>query len=825
MANSSFFVSYTAADKSWAQWIAWHLEQVGYTTQIQAWDSRPGMNFLAWMSHAAATAERTLVVLSPAYEQAAGFTVPEWTAALHKDPSGTKGLLVPIRVADFTPAGLLGPLSWIDLVGLDEEQAEAALLEGVRRERLKPATPPQFPGDRAAKPTFPGAAASPALPVAEVVTAWNVPVERNRVFTGRPLLLGRLRKALTQAPVVGESVRVALIGMGGVGKTAVAVEYAYTHRQEYAVVWWVRAEQPESLAADLAALAGPLGLPEAGVRGQPVVLAAVQRWLATHDRWLVIFDNAEPTPQVTSLFPDGDGRLLVTSRDPAWHRLMSGVVAVEVWERDESVRFLKRRTGDRDNAAAGQLAEALGDLPLALEQAGAYCEAEQLPLAAYLDLLAADARELLASGKPLDYTDTVATTWTLGLSKAERRSPHAPDLLRLLAYLGPEEIPWGLLAPALAGQPGLPGSLGTLGTAELDRAVGALARFSLVKRTGGELAVHRLIQQVVRGGLAPEQQRAVAAAAIALLRAVFPDDSDWVHTWPTCQQLLSHALVAAGHAEQLEATAQDTAGLLNQVGLYFQGRAQFTTAQATYERALRITETALGPEHAETATVLNHIGNVLQERGNLAGAQACHQRALRIDQAAYGSDHPSVARDVNNLGSVLQDQGDLAAAKANYEQALRIDQAALGPDHPSVAIRVNNLGTVLRKLGDLAGAKACFEQALRIDEAAYGPDHPAVSIRTTNLAQVLRQLGDLAGAQANFERSLRIAEAALGPNHPTVAIRVNNLGRVLSEPSDLAGSRANLQRALRFLKAAYGPDHPITRSIASNLARLKDGHQ
>jgi TIR domain len=142
MATTNFFISYTGADDAWAQWIAWQLEAAGYTTTLQAWDSRPGMNFLAWMNQAAKEAERTLVVLSPAYEQGEGFTVPEWTAALHKDPSGSKGLLVPVRVAEGAGTGLLGPLGWIDLVGLDEDRANAALLEGVRRERLKPAVAP-----------------------------------------------------------------------------------------------------------------------------------------------------------------------------------------------------------------------------------------------------------------------------------------------------------------------------------------------------------------------------------------------------------------------------------------------------------------------------------------------------------------------------------------------------------------------------------------------------------------------------------------------------------------------------------------------------------
>jgi tetratricopeptide (TPR) repeat protein len=207
----------------------------------------------------------------------------------------------------------------------------------------------------------------------------------------------------------------------------------------------------------------------------------------------------------------------------------------------------------------------------------------------------------------------------------------------------------------LAKQPGLLGLLGGLGVGGLDRAVGALARFSLLKRSGGELVVHRLVQQVVRDGLALEQQRAFAAAAVGLLGAVFPYDSEWPQTWPTCQRLLPHALVAVAHAEQLQTATEDTGVLLNQVGLYFRRRAQFATAQATFERALRIGEAAYGPEHPDVATGVNNLGGVLQNLGDLAGARAHIERALRILEASLGADHPSTRTVAGNLAQ-LQDR-------------------------------------------------------------------------------------------------------------------------------------------------------------------------
>ena len=145
MADAHFFISYTSADCDWAEWIAWQLEATGYTTVIQAWDFRPGGNFVVAMQRAAAESERTIAVLSPAYLQS-GYTAAEWGAAFARDPTGTQGLLLPVRIQVCEPEGLLPQIVYIDLLGLDEGAAKAKLLKGVQRRRAKPTTAPDFPG-------------------------------------------------------------------------------------------------------------------------------------------------------------------------------------------------------------------------------------------------------------------------------------------------------------------------------------------------------------------------------------------------------------------------------------------------------------------------------------------------------------------------------------------------------------------------------------------------------------------------------------------------------------------------------------------------------
>jgi tetratricopeptide (TPR) repeat protein len=679
-----FFISYNSADHRWAEWIAWQLEEAGYTTILQAWDFRPGSNFVLEMQRAATEAERTIAVLSPDY-LGARFPQPEWAAAFAQDPTGVEGTLLPVRVWECKPKGLLASIVYIDLVGLEEAAAHDALLAGVRRERARPTAPPGFPGaiprSVPQRPRFPG-----ALP-----PIWNLPHLRNPNFTGREDLLTRLRQALTSGQPA--ALTQAIHGLGGVGKTQLAVEYAYRHAADYDLVWWVRAEEPAALAADYAALAGPLDLPEKDEPDQRLVVQAVRRWLGQHDGWLLVFDNARrPEDLRPYLPPGGAGHVLVTSRNPHW-RALASPLTVQVMERTESVAFLLKRTGQTDEAAAGQLAAALGDLPLPLAQAGAYVSQTGTTFPAYLDLFQTRRTELWEKERPpLDYPATVATTWDLAFQQVQRASPAGADLLNLCAFLAPDDISQDLLR---GGAQHLPPPLAEAVADPLrfDQAVAALLQYSLLERTGDALSIHRMVQAVARDRLAEEahrrfdgaHRRAWAEAAARLVIDAFPsgdDEPQDVRNWPQCARLLPHALAAAGHAEALGVASEATGRLLNQAGTYLWGRAEFAQAKAAYERALATCEQSLGSEHPCVATAVNNLGGVLQALGDLAGARVALERALAIDEAAFGPHHSKVALRLWNLGTVLQEQGEIQSARKVYQRALATFEHFLGPNHP-----------------------------------------------------------------------------------------------------------------------------------------------
>jgi tetratricopeptide (TPR) repeat protein len=821
-----FFVSYTQADRAWAEWIAWELEAAGYTTVLQAWDMPAGTAFVHAMNQAVQQTHHTLLVLSPAYLRSE-MTEAEWRPGFRADPSGEARRLLPVRVEDCQPAGLLADRVWIDLVATDEATARARLREEIPRALRgpgRPATPPRFP-----RALVQAAVDRPRFPTA-LPGVWNVPYRRNPDFTGREQPLADLAAQLGQGAAT--AVTQALQGAGGVGKTALAVEYAYRHRAEFDTVWWVRAEEPATLVGDLADLAVALRLPGAGQADQQLAVLAVRRWLDDHDRWLLVLDNAQapdtptglqaPLARLIDLVPQVlHGQVLVTSRDTSWGE-HAALAELEVFTPEEAVAFLLARSGSSDQATAAEIAELLGWLPLALEQAGAYVRETRIPLATYLDRLREFPTLTMAKGRPRDRdpADTVATTWQVSL-EGVRSVPGAVSLLEVCAFLGPEEIPRKLftqeldpLADDLAGLVDDPFTL--------DEAIAALRRFALAKASEQTLSVHRLVQQVIRDRLDPGQRRHRAAAAQRLVSEAFPTERD-PEAWPVQADLLPHVLAVTGHAQALSVDLGTTGWLLTKAGGYLWERADHQPARTLFQRALAINEDRLGPQHPSTATSLQHLAYILHAQGELHTARTHHQRALAIREAQFGPDHPDTAQSLADLAGTLFGLGDLEGARVLHERALAIRKICHGADHLRTASSLSNLAEVVRAQGDLDRARLLNERALTIRETHLAPDHPHIAHSIRKLAGVLRDQGNLDTAHILSERALGNFEARLGADHPTTAQSLNNLALVLYDQGDLDQARTLLQRALAIREARLGPDHPSTATSLNNLALVLRG--
>jgi hypothetical protein len=369
-----FFVSYTQADRDWAEWIAWWLEEDGYRVLIQAWDMVAGNNWVSRMDRGVQQAARMVAVLSPDYLSSV-YGGAEWQAVWAGDPQGQQRKLITVRIRGERPAGLLRGAVGIDLVGLSEVAARRRLrdeIAAVVQGRAKPGSRPPFPRAMPAEPRFPGT-------TPEVFTVAG----RNPHFTGRASDLDVIRRGLSAGTVI------TVHGLGGVGKTQLVIEYAHRNTTAYDLVGWIDAEQPTLISSQFAALAEPLGLPlnfRLDDLDLDIAVRAVRVELRLRHRWLLIFDNAEDVTDIRPFLPGGAGHVLVTTRRGGFGYL-GPVLDLDVFPRPDAITLLRRRAPALADDQAAVLAELLGDLPLALEQAAAYLDQTRMPPADYLHLL------------------------------------------------------------------------------------------------------------------------------------------------------------------------------------------------------------------------------------------------------------------------------------------------------------------------------------------------------------------------------------------------------------------------------------------------------
>ena len=627
------------------------------------------------------------------------------------------------------------------------------------------------------------------------------------LFAGREEALEGLRMALLAA----KGGAVALHGLGGVGKTRLAIEYGWAREADYSALMFVSASDAASLNAGLAALAAPeiLDLPEKEARDDATKIAAALRWLEANSPWLMILDNVDDgaaVAAVSQLLPRlKGGHVIVTARaanfPPAIRKLELHALGEEA-----ATQFLLDRTADdrsqaqNDAELALRLARELGGLALGLEQAGAHIATERIGFARYLALWNAAREAALAWSDPVvtGSEKTLATVWTTSVA---RLTPESRRLLDRLAYLAPDPIPDLLLDVAVPGE---------AASADATSARAGLYAYSLITRATQEgggapgFLVHRLVQDFARRAMSGERRPQALREALEWVNAAFVGDPDDVRNWPILDPLAPHALAVARRADEAE-IAEPTGRLFNQLGLLFDAKADYAEAEPLMRRALAIDEKSYGPDHPDVAIRLNNLAQLLQATNRLAEAEPLMRRALAIDEKSYGPDHPNVAIRLNNLAGLLQDTNRLAEAEPLMRRALAIDEKSYGPDHPNVAIRLNNLAGLLQATNRLAEAEPLMRRALAIDEKSYGPDHPKVAIRLNNLAQLLQATNRLAEAEPLMRRALAIDEKSYGPDHPNVASRPQqSRGAASGHEPPRRGRAADAPRARDLTRRASG---------------------
>ncbi len=523
----------------------------------------------------------------------------------------------------------------------------------------------------------------------------NVPYTRNPFFLGRDEDIARIHSSLHAGQATALSQPQAISGLGGIGKTQLALEYAYRYTQDYTAVLWARADTTEAIISSYVAFADLLNLPEQEAKEQDIIVEAVKRWLQDNADWLLILDNADELKIVPGFLPPKlGGHLILTTRAEATGRLAQRI-EIKILSPEQGALLLLQRSrqlaadapleqaSSEERALAIGISQELGGLPLALDQAGAYIEETSVALEKYWQLYQRYRTRLLRERKGgfiEDHPLPVATTWSLSFEQVKKRNPAAAELLQILAWLPPDELAEEIFS---AGAEFLGPTLAPVAEDEMlfNEAIASLRAYSLIGRDAGtrSLSIHRLVQAVLQDGQTAEEQQEWKERVVRMVNTAFPYPE--FETWKQCERLLPAALIAAGYIEQQGMEFEEVTWLLYYTASYLDDRARYEEAEPLYQQALRIWA-KVGPEQLNVAYPLNGLAILYADQGKLEQAEPLYQQSLRIRKQQLGPDHPDVATSLNNLASLYREQGKLEQAEPLYQQSLRIREQVLGAEHP-----------------------------------------------------------------------------------------------------------------------------------------------
>jgi tetratricopeptide (TPR) repeat protein/transcriptional regulator with XRE-family HTH domain len=650
-------------------------------------------------------------------------------------------------------------------------------------------------------------ALSTAAPQEAPGPVWYVPYRRNLYFTGREQILTHLHTTLHNEQAIAHIQ--ALSGLGGVGKTQTALEYAYRFRHDYHAVLWARAETRTMLTTDFLGMAEVLDLAEKADQDQQRVIKAVRRWLSEHTNWLLILDNVEDSNLARDFLPlDVKGHVLLTTQAHSVGTLAQRI-DVKPMEHEEGTLLLLRRAKllapdaslqEADETLyqeAQQVYQLMDGLPLALDQAGAYIEETQCRLDEFLALFQAHAVQVLnEQDTHSDHPNPVTKTFALAFEKIRHSHPAAAEVLTACAFLAPDAIPEDLL---LQGAAVLSPSLEPVAADLLqwNAMLKVPLMYSLLYRSAQSktLAMHRLVQMVLRGHLDKETQRQWGQRITRLINGVLPDGEDGT-TWTTWQRYLPHALQCSTLIAHWSIVTPEAGRILLQAGIYLREHARYSDAELLLQQAIALHQQLFGENHPQTAVCLVARALLCTRQSDFAQAEALHQQALAIQEQILGPEHIDVAENLSGLGELFLMQRKYAQAESCFTRALHIREIVLPPDHTKVAEGYNNLAVVYEAQGKYAQSEEYHLKVLHIWERILEPDHLYLAVSLNNLGCVYRSQGKYQQAEPLFYRALSIYEQAMGANNNYVVDTLTALATLSIFQANYAQAGSLLQRAI-----------------------------
>jgi tetratricopeptide (TPR) repeat protein len=677
------------------------------------------------------------------------------------------------------------------------------------------------------------------------------------VFTGRRALLEQLENRLRTQNVAAVLPQ-ALHGEGGVGKSQIAIEYAYRHRGDYDVIWWVPSERPAQILASLIELGNRLGL-EVGnevISAVPKVRDALRAG-TPYGNWLLVFDNAETPDTVRGYFPEeGTGKVLITSRNQEWN-VIAESLEVDVFTRAESVRLLRRRNPNLPESDAEQLADALGDLPLAIEHASAWLHATDMAVGEYLRLIRGKQEQLVALDLAPGYEMPVAAAANVALDRLAGENLAALQLLQVCSFFAPEPISRDLFE----------GVRGAMGAPELDEALKNPSRLNQAIRDiqkyvlaridhrGNSLQLHRLVRKVLQDSIPADRRLLMEHGAHILLTGVKLGDPGDSEQWLRYQALASHLIASNAWAcedgwargvvinlvefyfywgdyntgrdlaqqvvddwrTRLGVDDLQTLSAAKWLGYYWWVMGDFDDAAVIQRENLQLYLDTVGPEDEGTIDAMVMVATTLRVFGEFNEARDLDLRAFRAARQSLGEDDPGTLKAAHNLGVSLRLTGQFGLARRLDADTYRRRIAVLGHDHPETLRTYNNLTIDERECGEYIRSRWMVEDNYNRYARLFGVAHQETIRIARNLAVARRRAGDHEGAYKLAEDTMNRFRERFGPNQPDTIAAALNFAVDLRESDDLPRARELAEQTAADYRHTLGAEHPYTLYARTNL--------
>ncbi len=798
---TQIYLSYAPEDRMWADWIEAVLTRAGFRVVPRStMASGTPIDVELQAEREFQGAPRAVAVLTSAYMHSAEGRAA-WKALSAADAAGTHRQFAPVRVTDVRITEPFTDHQVFDLARMDEDQAAAKLLWALDR----PVQPLGGSPASAEKPRFPG----------RVPPIWNVPA-RNADFTGRAAILERIRDKLAGGGTA-TVVALALHGLGGVGKTQLALEYAHRFMADYDLVWWIPSERADEISGALADLARKLGLKVGDNVAEAAEAALEELRRETVPHWLLIFDNADDPKQVEPYLPTGSGHVLITSRDQAWTHTAEPI-EVDLFTEEESVAHLLRHVPDMDAAEARTVAEALGNLPLAVEQASAWLEQTGMQPRDYVAELATQATRILAMNQPSDYQTPVVATWNLSFERLKEQSPAAVRLLQLLAFFNPTPISMTLLYREELYSVVLSADEAIHGQIMLPRVIRDISRLALIKvdQASRSLQIHRLVQAVIRSQLTDEGQLAVRHNVHKVLAGARPEQGDSADpaNWPTYELIWPHLVPSVAE----ECDEARTRQLLIDWVRYQWIHGEFESCLRLAQRLQNLWTNRLGPDDPQTLNLQFQMANVLRSQGRFTEARDLDTYVLERQREVLGNEHLLTLTTANGLGADLRTLGEYQLALDLDRQTYESLNDQFGEDFDRSLVAAHNLACSMRLTGDYRGARRLDQENYDRCRAVRQPDHPETLLAGWSLASDMRLEGDFRDSVELLRQIWEKYQLVLGDDLPATLRAATSLAVSLRKAGEQSEAMKLALDTYERYERHYSSNSPESQLCAINLA-------